>query len=676
MNHISRAAVAVLIVGLSSCFTVIADPVINVRVSTVNIVGTVLTNEAVSLSPGWSGARIYGTNVFASRPVTQRTGGTGETIFSNVVFGPYGLDLSDTHLSIEAPTNLSGTVDASVLVTNPAVVLPNMNQYLPVAVSVLVGTNTAAPSVSLAGLLGIGFIPTNYDRAGAAQAATNGAQNWSVAFATNAGTAVIATNSPFGPLGSVSGLGTNQIFAGQVAILHENGTWTNFSGPFALSNALLTAASFDKVIIGIGTWQLGTNVWQLLPDEAIYGVSANNVNIISGAGGLFTVQPVFILGNSNDDLENFSMWDTNETINYYSACLTGQTTNSIFRNLYLRAGTDCFYHVGGGTNNFYGGSLTSDWDAANVSQVAGQLLVFWGTKFNIVTGNVSSSTDANCLKTGLEPVELHDCQLVCSNSAFIGRNGIQTTTNGSVVTIYDSQVFGQDEDIQNQLNGSVFVDAGTSYSKSAGPITALPGNGGGLFNLAQVLVATSGPMVTTNPVTGQLTPTYNGSALTNLNAGQLAGGPVPYGVLPLMTNTSVGCWLYAPQSSYLDVTKGGMIYIQTGEGDGQYGKTVFNVRDFKNQPGTNYMWAALLYATNNGTQLLNIGGWYTTNAATPGFTAWAVNNYPVTFTQSNYVWMYYTNFITSAPVTYNAYIYNNGPTNIWYDVEKTYLTNW
>ncbi|HEY1662161.1 MAG TPA: hypothetical protein VGI03_07060 [Verrucomicrobiae bacterium] len=113
-----------------------ADTVINVYVSTLNIVGAQLTNEMVSLVPGWKGPRIYGTNIYACRQVTQFTGPTGTTVFSNVVFGPYGLGLGDTYLSLEVPTNLSGTVNASLLVTNPAVVLPNFNQYLPLGISI------------------------------------------------------------------------------------------------------------------------------------------------------------------------------------------------------------------------------------------------------------------------------------------------------------------------------------------------------------------------------------------------------------------------------------------------------------------------------------------------------------------------------------------------------------
>jgi hypothetical protein len=48
------------------------------------------------------------------------------------------------------------------------------------------------------------------------------------------------------------------------------------------------------------------------------------------------------------------------------------------------------------------------------------------------------------------------------------------------------------------------------------------GNGIGLTNLAQASVGTGGPMATTNPVTGQLQPTYNASALTNVYFSRLS----------------------------------------------------------------------------------------------------------------------------------------------------------
>jgi hypothetical protein len=67
---------------------------------------------------------------------------------------------------------------------------------------------------------------------------------------------------------------------------------------------------------------------------------------------------------------------------------------------------------------------------------------------------------------------------------------------------------------------------------------AFGGSGVYLTNLAAALAATAGPLVTTNPATGQLAPTYNAGALTNLNPAQLAG-PLPPGALTIGTNQLV-----------------------------------------------------------------------------------------------------------------------------------------
>ncbi|HEY1661414.1 MAG TPA: hypothetical protein VGI03_03255 [Verrucomicrobiae bacterium] len=116
-----------------------------------------------------------------------------------------------------------------------------------------------------------------------------------------------------------------------------------------------------------------------------------------------------------------------------------------------------------------------------------------------------------------------------------------------------------------------------------------------------------------------------------------------------------------------------MIKTFTGMGPAQSGLPEFNVLNFTNATGSNYVAVIPLYATNSGVQLINYGADYvvgTTNYDT------SLNNYPIVMTASNFTYFMITNFLTGKPTTFDAWVYNNGPTNLWFAAGGIYLTNY
>ncbi len=305
---------------------------INVHVSTENLVGTILTNESVSLTPGWSGGRVFGGNEIPNRTVTQKTDATGQTTFSNVLFGPYGLNLYDTSFGLQVPTNLSGTIDAGELITNPAVVLPSLNEYVPPLPSWFVSTNGQSASgefvessstwpgwqwvyvapgggglSTLYGTNGgpvgnnasMGWVPTNYDAAGAASASTNPISSWITA-ATNPipvwiSTAAQNSTNPI-PQWISSSLAAEVLTNDTRALTLSNaanGIWGFFAGNGANLNSL-NASAMASGTAPVARLPMATSNTEgiVQPDNSTITIT-NGVISASASGGGQTLTPFY-----------------------------------------------------------------------------------------------------------------------------------------------------------------------------------------------------------------------------------------------------------------------------------------------------------------------------------------------------------------------------------------------
>ena len=101
---------------------------INIHVPTRNILQGTLQKRNVTLTRTASLPQTYNTNIFSQEPITQATDASGNTTFSNVIWGYYRLDISgtpSTSFRLTVGTNLSGTVNVVTLITNSASVPPN-----------------------------------------------------------------------------------------------------------------------------------------------------------------------------------------------------------------------------------------------------------------------------------------------------------------------------------------------------------------------------------------------------------------------------------------------------------------------------------------------------------------------------------------------------------------------
>ncbi len=98
-------------------------------------------------------------------------------------------------------------------------------------------------------------------------------------------------------------------------------------------------------------------------------------------------------------------------------------------------------------------------------------------------------------------------------------SGNDGTTNKPIV-VFNSNENGGNGYVGIETNNpsQALTVAGNILATGTNYATQFVGGGAGITGLAQATVSTSGPMITTNPVTGQLQPTYNAGGLTNLLA--------------------------------------------------------------------------------------------------------------------------------------------------------------
>lgn len=280
----------------------VAAQVINIHVSTVSLEGVPFYNDPITLTAGWLGDRQYGTNNFPHLNLTKKSSITGEVIFSNILYGPYLLSWSDNQVQFWVPTNLTGTVDFTILSNTLPTILPplnvglgsgavftnpaNMNGYVPYETNIWPGYFWA-PAPSGGGGSGItalyatnnsivsytaslGFIPTNFDSLGAAAAALAAAEAY-----TLAGFQPISAN-----LAQWSGVSTNAWWIAMTG--YASATYQPI-GSYLTGNQTIT---LSKDATGSGTTSIAvtvTNLTDATPGQVLPAMSAVNLTGLNGS---------------------------------------------------------------------------------------------------------------------------------------------------------------------------------------------------------------------------------------------------------------------------------------------------------------------------------------------------------------------------------------------------------
>lgn len=612
MNKISR-----LILVLSMLFgcRAFADDRVNIIVYSQDFTGALQNKLPVTLTPISPLPRVYYSNLFVMKPITLSTDTNGIVTFTNVLWGNYNLTLQGNPPAVYAlqlSTNLSGNVQATTVITNPATLPPDpATNYF-----------TQAQTLSLIGSVSVSNAPFKGD---STQFGTNSitslVQITNGARLTNVVIAQLLTVSNLivsGPTTNLPAVWINNTLSNSVSGVNGQAVIYDSTTPGGIKGTNFPALGVTNISVQNGLTGVTNGLTVTLSNTVPPYAASNNVTItlVNGTNYIASTSSIGNINPSQLQTNGSTLSITNGAL-VTNLVLIGAVDNS-GGSVILTNGTANIFkgtHVGPGTNTAstnvlgqFAGEITGGQNSLYVSNATNVSIPLSIVRRDTL-GNFQGYSTGITNGTGPSIVQLTDGTNIIDgflNSIwYFGTNqGLSTSNDWTLFT------FGND--IAGAFHSNPF---GVNWRKTAQELafTKNAGNGGDLIQLAANLDASNiystnitiqGQAIFPNAMAATLVAFDETPKITNVAAGTngqvlVADNTKVVGVKWTNFPTAGSATNLSPGSGILFSTNAGVITIATN-GFGT-GSTVGSTNLFSLSTSTNNV---LVYSNSTGSYLV------------------------------------------------------------------------